>query len=134
MASRGVVDQARSFWCPTGRLCHVGFQGCIVNKNKAFEVIEHERLAARLADLTISSDVRPLLLAGPQIFSCVTLQAGGELPTWTNVERQSLGIAAQRTNQFVECDIWLAFDLCSQTVVNASQFPMASTPLRLAME
>ena len=96
MASRRMVNQSRSFRCPSRSLGHVGLERCLIDKDKAFEMISHEGLAARLPSRAISCNIRPLLLAGPEVFFCVTGRAGEPDPTLMSVEHRSLARDAMR--------------------------------------
>ena len=42
----------------------------------------------RVFQSAVPRNVRPLLLAGPKVFFCVTDRADGAVPTWPNAERQ----------------------------------------------
>ena len=91
---RGMVDQPDSDRCPAGGLGHVGFQRGFVNKDKSFEVIAHERLTAVDPDRPILCYIRPLLLAGAQVFFYATGRAGAKDPRRPSVARRSHALAA----------------------------------------
>ena len=64
MATWRMINQPRSFRSPSSSLGHVGLEGRLIDKDKAFKVITHEGLAARFPDRAILGDIRPLLFAG----------------------------------------------------------------------